>query len=235
MSRLNASSSGDESISLTAPDTPGTYYYGACVDSLSDESDTANNCSIAVVVTVGAVVTVPGTPTGLTATADGETEINLSWTAPSDDGGADITGYRIEVSSGGSNWTDLAANTNTTTTSYSHTGLEAGTTRHYRVSAINSEGTGQASNTDSATTASPAPETTSACATDGAVADAANQPGLVSDCETLLAAKDTLRGTVGLNWSASTPITDWEGIITIYRRDRVTWIALERVWTEPTS
>ena len=54
--RLNASASGDESISLTAPSTPGTYYYGACVDAVSDESDTTNNCSVAVMVTVGAAL-----------------------------------------------------------------------------------------------------------------------------------------------------------------------------------
>ena len=52
--RLDASENGDESVSLTAPSTPGTYYYGACVDSLSDELDTTNNCSVAVTVTVGA-------------------------------------------------------------------------------------------------------------------------------------------------------------------------------------
>ena len=51
---LGASASGDESVSLTAPDMPGTYYYGACVDALSNESDTTNNCSPAVTVTVGA-------------------------------------------------------------------------------------------------------------------------------------------------------------------------------------
>ena len=54
VSSLDASESGDESISLTASSTPGTYYYGACVDSVSDESDTINNCSSAVTVTVGA-------------------------------------------------------------------------------------------------------------------------------------------------------------------------------------
>ena len=54
VSRLNASQGGDESISLTAPSTLGTYYYGACVDAASDESDTQNNCSLAVAVTVGA-------------------------------------------------------------------------------------------------------------------------------------------------------------------------------------
>ena len=32
-------------MSLTAPETSGTYYYGACVDSIPLESDTSNNCS----------------------------------------------------------------------------------------------------------------------------------------------------------------------------------------------
>ena len=41
-------------LRVTAPTTPGTYYYGVCVDSVSDESDAANNCSIAVSVTVTA-------------------------------------------------------------------------------------------------------------------------------------------------------------------------------------
>ena len=98
------------------------------------------------------VLTSPGAPTGLTATANGQTQIDLSWTAPSDDGGPDIAGYKIEVSADGSSWSDLVADTNSTSTSYSHTGLTAGSTRHYRVSAINSEGTGAASDTDSATT-----------------------------------------------------------------------------------
>ena len=52
VSSLNASASEDESISVTAPDTPGTYHYGACADSVSGESDTTNNCSASVEVTV---------------------------------------------------------------------------------------------------------------------------------------------------------------------------------------
>ena len=89
--------------------------------------------------------TVATTPTSLTATADGQTAIALSWSPPSSNGGADITGYRIEVSENGSSWTNLVANTGNTATSYSHIGLTAGTTRHYRVSAINSAGTGSTS------------------------------------------------------------------------------------------
>ena len=49
---LAASDSSSESISLTAPSGIGTYYYGACVDSVAGESDTANNCSPAVAVNV---------------------------------------------------------------------------------------------------------------------------------------------------------------------------------------
>ena len=49
--------SGEEKerpYTLTAPSTPGTYYYGACVAAVSGEANTANNCSAAVAVTVGA-------------------------------------------------------------------------------------------------------------------------------------------------------------------------------------
>ena len=55
---LSASATSAESIVLTAPSTPGTYYYGACVDSVSGESATGNNCSS------GARVTVSGSSGG---------------------------------------------------------------------------------------------------------------------------------------------------------------------------
>ena len=52
MDELAASGSGSQSVDLTAPATPGTYYYGACVDAATDEADTTNNCSKSVPVTV---------------------------------------------------------------------------------------------------------------------------------------------------------------------------------------
>ena len=52
VSGLAAAAAGIESISLTAPSTTGTYYYGACVDPMSGESHTGNNCTRAVRVTV---------------------------------------------------------------------------------------------------------------------------------------------------------------------------------------
>ncbi|MCY3957191.1 MAG: hypothetical protein OXG65_02750 [Chloroflexi bacterium] len=37
---------------------------------------------------------------------------------------------------------------------------------------------------------------------------------LVTDCQTLLAARDTLRGTATLNWATGTALTSWTGITT---------------------
>ena len=140
--------------------------------------------------------TVPGAPTSLTATASGTTTIDLSWTAPADDGGSAITGYRIEVSPNGtSSWTNRVANTGTTTTTYAHTGLSAGTTRHYRVSAINATGTGAASNTDNATTD-----------------DAATT---VPGAPTSLTATASGTTTINLSWTA--PADDGGSAITGYR------------------
>ena len=49
---LAASGTRSRSVDVTAPAVAGTYYYGACVDDVADESETANNCSQAVSVAV---------------------------------------------------------------------------------------------------------------------------------------------------------------------------------------
>ena len=109
-------------------------------------------------VTNNSTITVPGAPTRLIASANGQTIINLYWTTPVSNGGSPITGYRIEISPNGVfNWTTLVADTTSTSTTYSHTGLAPGTTRYYRVSAINANGTGEPSNTAKVTTGAPVP------------------------------------------------------------------------------
>ena len=72
VAELAASGSNGKSVDLTAPSTPGTYYYGACVDAVPDESDTANNCSPSVPVTV-AQNSVEVTPREVTLAALGDT------------------------------------------------------------------------------------------------------------------------------------------------------------------
>ena len=100
-------------------------------------------------------LTVPTAPRDLNATAVGDNRINLTWDAPSNDGGSTITGYKIEVSTNGNTWTTRVANTGSSNRTHSHTGLSAGDTRHYRVSAINATGTGPHSNVARATTVLP--------------------------------------------------------------------------------
>lgn len=102
--------------------------------------------------TTGSPPTAPSQVTGLTATAVSSSEIDLSWTAPSN-GGSAITGYKIEYETpvnGG--WNTLIDNTGGTGTTLSHTGLDENTQYNYRVSAINIIGTGTASAAAAATT-----------------------------------------------------------------------------------
>ena len=55
-----------KSLSLTAPAEAGTYYYGVCVQSVSSEHNTDNNCSDAVRVTVSSEFAfTPSTPSTL--------------------------------------------------------------------------------------------------------------------------------------------------------------------------
>ena len=95
---------------------------------------------------------VPSAPRNLRAKGISTTEITLLWTQPSKNGGSAIKGYKIEESTdSGITWTDLVADTGSTTTAYQLTGLTSGHTRLYRVSAFNDIGTGPVSNEDSGT------------------------------------------------------------------------------------
>ena len=101
----------------------------------------------------------PDAPTGLMAEANGATRIDLSWTAPANDGGKSVTGYLIEWSAdGNAPWNELVASHDGST--YSDTGLSGGTTRHYKVHAINEVGTGPASQPANATTTTVTVDTT---------------------------------------------------------------------------
>lgn len=97
--------------------------------------------------------TVPAPPNGLTAVSVSSSQIDLSWTPPSSNGGSAIIGYLIERSTdSGTTWSTVQSNTGSVSTTYSDTGLSASTSYSYRVSAINSVGTSPPSNTATAIT-----------------------------------------------------------------------------------
>ena len=105
---LAAAGTSAESIDLTAPSTAGTYYYGACVDAVTDESDTTNNCSSSVQVTVSepAATTAPdlevGSPTvSDSSPATGATFMLSTTVRNAGDGAAAATTLRYRRSTDG--------------------------------------------------------------------------------------------------------------------------------------
>ncbi|MDE2887998.1 MAG: hypothetical protein OXR72_07260 [Gemmatimonadota bacterium] len=112
--RLSASAASAESIVLTAPSSAGTYYYGACVESVSDESDTGNNCSASVSITV-AVAPPPETGTSMLYWTDWGTN-KIQRSALDGSGVEDVVsgagldgpdGLALDVSGGNIYWTDV--------------------------------------------------------------------------------------------------------------------------------
>ncbi|KRO55639.1 MAG: hypothetical protein ABR77_06035, partial [Acidimicrobiia bacterium BACL6 MAG-120322-bin79] len=100
----------------------------------------------------------PSTPTSLTAIG-GVTQASLVWNAPTQSGGADVTDYVVEYSSNsGSTWTVFADGVSTSTAA-TVTGLLNGTTYQFRVKAVSSAGTSEASVTASAVVGVPSEPT----------------------------------------------------------------------------
>ena len=94
----------------------------------------------------------PNPPQSITASVYSSTQVNLSWSAPTSNGGPAVTGYKIQYMLDTGNFTNLVLNSGTSFTAYSHTGLQVGHTYSYRIFAINSVGTSNSSNTATATT-----------------------------------------------------------------------------------
>ncbi|MDD5113889.1 MAG: M12 family metallo-peptidase [Methylobacter sp.] len=94
---------------------------------------------------------VPNAPSNLAASVQSASQINIAWT----DNANDETGFRLERSADGINWSEIAV-TNSNITSFSDTGLVASTTYQYRVRTYNSNGNSVYSNIGSATTAAQA-------------------------------------------------------------------------------
>jgi len=124
-------------------------------DSLQAVWGRSNGSKNVIQTAIGTYADAPGAPTGVTATA-GVEQATLSWAAPSSDGGAAITGYRIQAHDG-SGWDEVVADTGDTDTgdtdtSRTVTGLAAGTGYVFRVAAINPVGTGDNSSSSIAVT-----------------------------------------------------------------------------------
>ncbi|MBZ5538796.1 MAG: fibronectin type III domain-containing protein [Acidobacteriia bacterium] len=146
------------SLSIAGGTPPGTLSVGITNITASDPTGTINvpttGTGGSVTVSVSPDGIPPSIPTGLTAAAVSSSQINLAWTASTDNVG--VTGYKIFR-----NGTQIATST---ATSFQNTGLAASTSFSYKVSAFDAAGnnSGQsaaASATTQASTDTTAPST----------------------------------------------------------------------------
>ena len=147
---------------FTVPASEGTGYYRVVAWNAAGETP-----SDPILVTFAA----PDAPTnvvGTSGTAGGS--VNLSWTAPANDGGSPITGYEIQKSpaTGSPVWTSAGSVGNATSTTV--TGLTQNASYIFRVQAVNAVGNGAWSDPSAAVQATGRPAAPSGLSVSGVAA-----------------------------------------------------------------
>ncbi len=127
-----------------------TYYYRVTAVNSVGESP----ASTQVTATTTAAPTVPAAPTGVSAATDSTTQITISWSAVTGAGSYNL--YRSTTSGFAITAAGVTKITGVTSP-YANSGLAAGTTYYYRVTAVNSVGESAASAQVTATTTSTPP------------------------------------------------------------------------------
>ncbi len=137
--------------------TNGTTYYFkvAAVNSVGTGTQTSSVSAVP--------ATTPGLPQSLAATR-GDTQVALSWSAPSSTGGTAVTGYKVYQSTDDASFTEVATPSGT---SHTVTSLTNGTTYYFKVAAVNAVGTGSQTSSESAVPATTPAAPTSVSATNG--------------------------------------------------------------------
>lgn len=124
-----------------------TYCYRVAAYNSRGDEGSRSSAACATTTSSSSSTSRPGTPSGVTASAQSTSSIRVSWNSVS--GATGYYVYRATSSSG-----SFSYMTSTTSTSWTNTGLSSGTTYWYRVSAYNSAGEGSQSSSASATTQS---------------------------------------------------------------------------------
>ena len=149
----------DDSSQPGDAEADGIWHFGASdkYPRLKVDFDGDGNATVA---EFGKQLSVPASPPNLNATAASATQVNLTWTAPTDNEGNPITGYTLEYSEDNNTWTALSYTGTavpTTAAPYEHTSLNAGTTYYYRVAALSNSLTSNYAQTNITTPTLPDP------------------------------------------------------------------------------
>ena len=114
--------------------------------SFTDDAD--NDETLTSEATVAVAATVPSAPQSLTVTSGSQTqELDVSWQAPSSNGGSAVTGYKVQWKESTDSWdtADDVSEATETGITYTITGLTGGVEYAVRVMATNDEGDSPAS------------------------------------------------------------------------------------------
>ncbi len=141
-------------------------------------------------VTVGADTTAPSIPTGLSATAISSTQIDLSWTASTDN--VAVTAYRV--------YRDSVFVATSTLTTYSDVGLTPSTTYSYTVSAVDASYNASAQSASASATTFATPVVTPPTTTGGTGTSGQHQSPVIYD---LLVTPST-KGAI-VTWKTTQP------------------------------
>ena len=140
--------------------------------------------------------TVPGVPSSFSATAT-YNSVSLSWAVPADNGGAQVSSYRIEFLNDQSVWVTLGSILPASRTSYTHGSRDRSTQYQYRLHAINAAGEGPAASTSILT-----------------LANAPEKPAAPQNVEATAVTLENGGGKVDLSWAA--PAFNGGSAITTY-------------------
>jgi titin len=151
---FNDGTSGTTAATVTGL-TRGTAYTFRISAINAEGTSTASPASSSAI--AGTTPAAPATPM---LTSKTPTSVSLSWTAP-ENNGKPITDYKVEYSSDGTTWIVFNDGTSTST-SATVSGLVPGTSYRFRISAINSVGTGTSSTPTVLIIAATAPQTPNA-------------------------------------------------------------------------
>ena len=119
--------------------------------------DDLGNYESGTLTTATVVAAVPGQPRAVRLEPGVTGELGVAWVQPESDGGADITGYKVQWKEASDSWdtagdvSEATVTETTTEVSYTITGLTDGTEYAVRIIATNSVGNGDASDEKSAT------------------------------------------------------------------------------------
>ncbi len=169
--------------------------------------------------------TVPSQPQSLTLSA-GDASVEASWSAPADDGGSALTGYRLRWRTGTEEWRN--ADTADDVTAYTATGLTNGDAWEFQVRAVSQAGAGDWSAAETATPLAGAQALANAAAdSQQAPAVATATPGIFLGTVRTGAAELSLRDSADAAGALLGIVNPGENVLVLLRNSAGSWLFLQ--------